>query len=232
MAFTKINNTNTDSALITSQTEKTSLVDADKFLITDSASSNAFKYVQKSNLPSGGMTLVGESVDTTSGGTTYNGISFNNVFSATYDNYLIVASFTTEQSGDNVRMRFRSGGSDLTQGSYVYSWREHSIDNTNSGSFSSSGYWGQTYIDIVGSQDNNISNQGSLYGYVFLPYVSAARPMFLFQNAGYTNSSQIKNRNTVGKYNATISTVDGFTLYGENANMDEHSIQIFGINKS
>mgnify|MGYP003308353075 CR=1 FL=1 len=33
MPFTKINNTNTDPALITSQTEKTSLVDADKFLI-------------------------------------------------------------------------------------------------------------------------------------------------------------------------------------------------------
>ena len=42
-----------------------------------------------------GMTLVGQSVDTTSGGTTYSGVSFDDVFSATYDNYLIVASFTT-----------------------------------------------------------------------------------------------------------------------------------------
>ena len=58
MPFTKINNTNTDSALITSQTEKTSLVDGDKFLITDSASSNAFKYVQKSNLGASGFKLL------------------------------------------------------------------------------------------------------------------------------------------------------------------------------
>ena len=38
------------TSIITGQTEKTSLVDADKFLISDSAASGAFKYVQKSNL--------------------------------------------------------------------------------------------------------------------------------------------------------------------------------------
>ena len=40
------------SSVITGQTEKTSLVDADKFLISDSAASGALKYVQKSNVSS------------------------------------------------------------------------------------------------------------------------------------------------------------------------------------
>ena len=40
------------TTIITGQTEKTTLVDADKFLISDSAASGAFKYVQTSNLPS------------------------------------------------------------------------------------------------------------------------------------------------------------------------------------
>jgi hypothetical protein len=40
------------TSIITGATEKTSLVDADKFLISDSAASGAFKHVQKSNLPS------------------------------------------------------------------------------------------------------------------------------------------------------------------------------------
>ena len=39
---------------ITGQTEKTSLVDADKFLISDSAASGALKFVQNSNLGGGG----------------------------------------------------------------------------------------------------------------------------------------------------------------------------------
>ena len=179
-----------------------------------------------------GMTLVGQSVDTTSGGTTYSGVSFDDVFSATYDNYLIVASFTTETDGTNVRMRFREGGSDFTAGSYVYSFREHNINNANSGSFSSGGFWGQTYIDITSSQTNHISNQATLYGYVFLPFVNDARTQFIFQSNGYTNSNAIKNRNTAAKYNTSHNTSDGFTLYAESGNIDEHSIQIFGIHKS
>ena len=46
------------TSIITGQTEKTTLVDADKFLIADSADSNAFKHVQKSNLPSGGLAFI------------------------------------------------------------------------------------------------------------------------------------------------------------------------------
>ncbi len=41
------------SSVISGQTEKTSLVDADKFLISDSAASGALKYVQNSNLGGG-----------------------------------------------------------------------------------------------------------------------------------------------------------------------------------
>ena len=50
------------TSIITGQTEKSTLADADKFLISDSAASGAFKYVQKSNLPSGGLVLL-ESID-------------------------------------------------------------------------------------------------------------------------------------------------------------------------
>ena len=49
------------TSIITGATEKTSLVDADKFLIADSADSNAFKHVQKSNLPSGTLVEVAQS---------------------------------------------------------------------------------------------------------------------------------------------------------------------------
>ena len=208
---------------------------ADKFLKVKSitgSGSTATGQLEFADAGGGGMVLVGQSVDTASGGTTYSGISFDDVFSATYDNYLIVASFTTETDGDNVRMRFREGGSDFTAGSYVYSFREHNINNSNSGSFSSSGYWGQTYIDITSSQTNHISNHATLFGYVFLPFVNDARTQFMFQSNGYTSSNAIKNRNTAAKYNAAHNTADGFTLYAESGNIDEHSIQIFGIKKS
>ena len=52
------------TSLITGQTEKTTLVDADKFLISDSAASGAFKYVQKSNLGGGSHILIDEETTT------------------------------------------------------------------------------------------------------------------------------------------------------------------------
>jgi hypothetical protein len=46
------------TSIITGQTEKTTLVDADKFLLSDSAASGAFKYVTKANLGGGTNTPI------------------------------------------------------------------------------------------------------------------------------------------------------------------------------
>ena len=58
LANSSVTNTKVASSVITSQTEKTSLADADKFLISDSAASGALKYVQKSNLGGGQWVLL------------------------------------------------------------------------------------------------------------------------------------------------------------------------------
>ena len=129
-------------------------------------------------------------------------------------------------------MRFREGGSDLTASSYIYTFREHNINTSNSGSFSSSGTSGQNYIDITSSQTNHISNHATLFGYMFLSFVNDARTQFMFQSNGYTDGNSMKNRNTAAKYNVAHNTSDGFTLYSDSGNIDEHSIQIFGIHKS
>ena len=55
-----------DITAITGHSEKTSLVDADKFLISDSAASGALKYVQNSNLGGGGKILQMQSMTTAS----------------------------------------------------------------------------------------------------------------------------------------------------------------------
>ena len=54
IADDSISDEHLDITAITAQTEKTSLVDADKFLISDSAASGALKFVQNSNLGGGG----------------------------------------------------------------------------------------------------------------------------------------------------------------------------------
>jgi hypothetical protein len=96
------------TSIITGASEKTTLVDADKFLIADSADSNAFKHVQKSNMPSGGLQLVTSFTPGSEGST----ITVDNCFTATYDRYLVFCE-RLRNGNDQARLDvyLRTGGS-------------------------------------------------------------------------------------------------------------------------
>ncbi len=97
---------NLPTSIITGASEKTTLVDADKFLISDSAASGAFKHVQKSNLPSGALNFI----SSTTIGSVAN-FYINNCFNSTYQNYMVVLQNLRATADCNLRMRFVSGGS-------------------------------------------------------------------------------------------------------------------------
>ena len=108
------------TSIITGATEKTSLVDADKFLIADSADSNAFKHVQKSNLPSGGLAFINSVTQSSNTAA----VTMDNVFSATYDSYLLIFDATSNGNGDFI-IHFRSSGgspSTITASNYKYAF--------------------------------------------------------------------------------------------------------------
>ena len=87
LASDAVDNTNLNSTLITAQTEKTTLVDADKFLISDSAASGALKYVQKSNLGAGGFTKIHSITASNSAN-----VAFDNTYiTSSYKTYFIIA---------------------------------------------------------------------------------------------------------------------------------------------
>ena len=104
------------TSIITGQTEKTTLVDADKFLISDSAASGAFKYVQKSNLPSGGLVLINTSTITSN----TSAMTIDNVFTSTYDNYMVIGDMTSN-GNSNPQFHFRSTApATITNSNYKY----------------------------------------------------------------------------------------------------------------
>jgi hypothetical protein len=105
LSSTAVDNTNTNSTLITAQTEKSSLVDADKFLISDSAASGALKYVQKSNLGAGQWVLL----QTTTLSSTTGNVDFNNVFDSTYKNYVVLGSEIRGDTDSKILCRFGTG---------------------------------------------------------------------------------------------------------------------------
>ena len=117
LASDAVDNTNIDSTLITAQTEKTSLVDADKFLISDSAASGALKYVQKSNLPSGKLVYLTRQEATS----TVSALYFDNVFTSTYNHYICVINILRPTSdGDSLRGRVNNNGTPRSDAKYRY----------------------------------------------------------------------------------------------------------------
>lgn len=130
------------SSVITGQTEKTSLVDADKFLISDSAASGALKYVQKSNLPSGGLQLVTSFTPTSEGST----ITVDNCFTSSYDRYLIFCE------------RLRNGNNSARLDVYLRTGGSSGSDSCNLGG----GYLGYRYNNAYVSGSTNNSCQGTM----------------------------------------------------------------------
>ena len=122
------------SSVITGQTEKTSLVDADKFLISDSAASGALKYVQKSNMPSGIYNVVRSAAF--SSGDAY--MEMTNAFNSTYRNYYIkMEQLKPNTDGADLEVKF--GQSDGTYSNvfnygvrmFVWNNSEHYYGGTN-----------------------------------------------------------------------------------------------------
>ena len=150
------------TSIITGATEKTSLADADKFLIADSADSNAFKHVQKSNMPSGSWNLI-ETETLTSGATVdINGFSASyGVHAITWENVRstqdndVVKMMLLDSGGSNYQIYYgnvktnlsETGGINGPTGNGTYSTSPHTVNLFGSvGSGSNEGVSGNMYL--------------------------------------------------------------------------------------
>ena len=170
LASDAVDNTNIDSTLITAQTEKSSLVDADKFLISDSAASGALKYVQKSNLPSGTLVQTGRTV--ISGGNPST-VDVDNCFSSTYDSYLVVVD-RIESTVDSQTLFFRLKGSGgvVSASNYRFSNAYFEDDGNTERQFASA----SSRFEITNDTDDS-SNNGGLQGLLYVHRPADANTM-------------------------------------------------------
>ena len=112
------------TSIITGQSAKTSLADADKFLISDSAASGAFKYVESQYIGGGGLIYLNGSESSSSA----NAVTFDSVFSSTYRAYRIIGMIAPSQD-TWIKFRLRAGGSDKNSNEYINLERTSYIDN-------------------------------------------------------------------------------------------------------
>ena len=226
IADDSISDEHLDITAITGQTEKTSLADADKFLISDSADSNALKYVQKSNLPSGGLQFI-NSVSSTS---EVSNLTLDNVFTSTYTNYLIVGEYTLiNGSGPQPRFQFRTGGSsgsDLSASEYNYHFLRMNADSTSVNNHMATG---NTYCEFSDQTSNDSARVGiRLTWTVYNPFDNSVRTTVSGHgkitvqdgnSAFITGSCDYKGTNSV----------TGIKFYAHTDNVKNGEFRVYGI---
>ncbi len=216
IADDSISDEHLDITAITGQTEKTSLVDADKFLISDSAASGALKYVQKSNLGAGGLTLISSQKTYQANATA---LDFQNVFSDTYDMYVVdVIGWRPTTADRDLSFRFRVASSGLISSGYAYAMTD--LDQDNNASTRTSASASQGFI-FAGATENSMS--GFARCYVPRPQGMGSYKPRLFgtganiQNSGSDLTSDrfaIKLDNTNALTGIYFFNHDGSEIYG------------------
>ena len=142
--------------------------------------------------------------------------SFNDVFSTTYDNYLIKGYFTFS-TGNSPIVRFRVSGADNSTANYTH--QNWGAENTTT---YTSRATGSTSIPIVGST-------GALTHYMETTFFNP----FASLNTGYNHSINVAGTtaiyNNYGHFNATTSFT-GFSIIVGTGTMSG-AISVLGINK-
>ena len=227
LSSTAVDNTNTNSTLITAQTEKSSLVDADKFLISDSAASGALKYVQKSNLPSGTHVRVGGS----SGSADVADITYDNILSNDYYAYRIIGMMeTTADAYMEILLRIGSSGSNgNASGQYRQTWNGWASSSSDS-YLVNSGDWGSNSIKPMSASRTNDGDDDHGIYFDMILYTRYLNKTYWRINSQMLNNdkSRIYGYENVGWQSAT-GAITGFNFYFNTGSIDNHRIDIYGV---
>ena len=154
-----------------------------------------------------GMTLIANA-DFTSAST----VSFDNVFSATYDRYKIVGTITTATGAFYLNYKLRSGGADLTN-NYANNVTSQAADNLHNNSTTSAGQW--TYYNITDM---------CFEADVMSPFLTAKT--WAVGMSYYNNSTD-----TFGTQYTQTTSCTGISIF-PNANAITGNIKIYGYRNS
>ena len=167
----------------------------------------------------GGLTLIA-----TASPSAVSSVSINNCFSATYQNYLILVSFSAAVGANaNITMRLRVGGTDaITNYNYLYSRAGTDISAVICGNST-----GATSIQTSNLDATYLQN--SLQVQTFNPF-AASRTEFMTMSQGAIASGRWDSFNSVA-YHSTATSYDGFTFL-TNGTSFTGTIRVYGYSNS
>jgi hypothetical protein len=183
-------------------------------LTADSAEATGMKWATPAASGSG-LTLVAQSSVTTQ-----TSIIFNNCFSSTYQNYLIVGRFTG--SANSMAWRLRASGTNATASDYTYqSFSSEGTSNTSARATGAPVFYGPA----LGSGDITHFTWS-----VFSPF-EATQTGVEMRNQSRTNTASNSLNINVGAHTLTNS-YDGFEFYNSGTGTFTGSLRVYGYQNS
>jgi len=220
LATDAVDNTNIDSTLITAQTQKTTLVDADKFLISDSEASGTLKYVEKSDLGATGFKLLRTGgVSSGDGYATLTGL-----FSSTYKIYKIFFYDWNGSADAQPLLQWYAGGSVQTGNDYTFA----GVGFNSSGQGSS--WSGQSTSIRISGEDNrpDADEQFAWEGTLYNPAGTTLKKRLVFAGGGRRTSNYTYNGHGTAEWNSTTA-ITGFKVFQSTGTFDSLNWKIYGL---
>jgi len=216
-----------DNTALTGFSELSSLADADKFLVSDASDSSNIKYVQKSNMPSGALSFISSAGSTSN----HSAITMDNIFSATFENYLILGDISQQTNNNHIRLQMRTSSGSLSGSDYSYRFsRQHTDSNDQSLTHRSTG---NTYFQLT----DTINNNANLVGYAFMIYIfdplSTGKRMSLIQQACHVKGDEVQGTIVgAGQYEQDDKAITGLTFFPNSDNFTNSTIRVYGLSNS
>lgn len=142
-------------------------------------------------------------------------LSLNGVFSATYDNYVVVFRHKVATGNASVYMRLRAAGADATGNNYVYQYLDASSTAVTAARATTTGGF---IFGAYGAQ------QDGMTGYIYGPYLAQPTAARMTGAYGYLNAYIFDTANT----HSLSTSYDGFTAYPTASSLSG-AVQVYGV---
>ena len=225
------------TTIITGQSAKTSLADADKFLISDSAASGAFKYVESQYI--GGGTLVQTAKVFYESSQSTDNVTLTNAFTDDYDHYVMFCALTPSSNGVQLNMRFKNNsGTQISTGNYDYASRAFMSD-ANVTSSTGEGQGQIVLIDGLSSQPTDSPFVGTFWFNINKNHGNAGQ-MASFNCHGQYGARESNSNRRYRSYHHASAYRDSMTnneardikLYLSSGNIEQANVRMYGIKES
>lgn len=196
--------------------------DTDEFLISDAGTLKRMDYSYIKG--GGGFTRVGGASAT---GVNVGDVSFD-VFSATYNLYYVQYRINMIADSSQVWMRVRNSSGYKTNAGYFFAFSGNNHSNTTSNFAQTS----ESKFQLSGGTTSN-DGHNSCIGHMmfYMPY-SSSHVTDVVISAQETDESYVTTARHGGGSHQVAETHVGFGFLGNNQNIEQYDVQIYGLNQS